>query len=143
MEKIHKQRLFEIAVAIIISGLVITTSVVWFTDLKKSARDERRESDIKQIQKELLSYFSENKEYPKTKELYNAVSLLPKDPADAEYSYENTGVDSYILGTCLEVPRSTEMQSYSRADAENYEITGASNSCTCASINAYCINQDL
>lgn len=143
MAKIHGAKLLEIAVATLIGGLIIATSVVWFLDLQKSARDTRRMTDIKQIQKSLFDYFSEHHEYPATKELYGATQGLPLDPSGAPYGYENINKDTYALGTCLESPRDASIKSYSSPDAENYEMSGAGIKCTCASINAYCISPDL
>jgi type II secretory pathway pseudopilin PulG len=143
MSKIYGMRLQELAVAVIIGGLVIATTAVWFIDFKKSERDARREGDIKQIQKELINYFSEHREYPATKELYSIVQGIPNDPNGGRYGYENVGGDSYVLGACLEGARGADVKSYSRADAENFEISGSGVSCTCASMNAYCINPDL
>ena len=143
MEKIHGTKLLEIAVASLIGGLIITTSVVWFLDFKKGSRDTQRMVDIKQIQKDLLNYFSEHREYPGTKDLYTVARGLPLDPDGEHYGYENINKDTYVLGTCLEGPRGTDIQSYSRADAENYEMKRTGKKCTCASINAYCVNPDL
>ena len=143
MEKIHGTKLLEIAVATLICGLVIATSVVWFLDLRKGSRDTQRMADIKQIQKDLLNYFSEHREYPETKDLYTVAQGLPLDPGGERYGYENINKETYVLGTCLESPRTADVQSYSRADAENYEMRGAGTKCTCASINAYCVNPDL
>ncbi len=143
MAKLHGTRLLEIAVATLIGGLIIATSVVWFLDLQKNARDTRRMTDVKQIQKSLFDYFSEHHEYPATKNLYSAAQGLPLDPNNGPYGYENINKDMYVLGACLESPRDASIKSYSSADAENYEMKGAGAKCTCASINAYCISPDL
>ena len=125
MAKLHGIELLEIVVATLIGGLIITTSVVWFLDIKKNSRDVQRIADIKQIQKDLSNYFSERREYPATKDLYGTTQELPLDPNGGRYGYENINKATYILGTCLESPRHEGIQSYSRDDAENYEMSGA------------------
>lgn len=143
MARINKVKILELVITTVIVGLIVATSFYWLSDYKKSKRDEQRITDIEQIQKDLVSYFSEHRTYPETTDFYNAISDLPMDPAGMKYSYEKVDNDSYVLGVCLENTRSADIQSYSKADAGNHEIGGGVSQCTCASINAYCVNQDL
>ena len=143
MARINKVKIFELVITTIIVGLIVVTSIYWFSDYRKAKRDEQRIADIEQIQKDLVSYFSEHRTYPETADFYNDISGLPMDPMGVKYSYEKMDNDSYVLGVCLEDTRSADIQSYSKADAGNHEIGDGASQCTCASINAYCVNQDL
>ncbi len=143
MARINKAKILEFAITAVIAGLIMATSFYWLSDYKKAKRDEQRITDIEQIQKDLVSYFSEHRTYPETSDLYSVISNIPSDPAGLKYSYEKMDTDSYVLGVCLEDTRSADIQSYSKADAGNYTLGAGASQCTCASINAYCVNQDL
>ena len=143
MARLNKVKILELVITTVVAGLIVVTTMYWFSDFKKANRDEQRIADIEQIQKDLVSYFSEHRTYPETSDLYNVISNIPSDPVGAKYSYEKMDTDSYVLGVCLEDTRSADIQSYSKADAGNYTMGSGASQCTCASINAYCVNQDL
>lgn len=143
MARINKVKILELIITTVIVGLIVVTTTYWFSDYKKSTRDAQRIADIGQIQKDLVSYFSEHRSYPETTDLYNVISNLPVSPSGVKYTYEKMDTDSYVLGVCLEDTRDANIQSYSKADAGNYVLGDGTSQCTCASINAYCVNQDL
>lgn len=126
-----------------IAVLIVSTLFMWFQGLLRERRDAQRSRDLKLIQKELIGYYSEQKQYPTTKDFPSVMGSIPTDPTGSAYTYVRVDSESYVLGACLEDSRTSDMESYSRADSETYEIGGGQLKCTCASLNSYCINQEL
>ncbi|MDD4901361.1 MAG: type II secretion system protein [Patescibacteria group bacterium] len=56
--------LVELLVVIAITGFLVTTAVVTLSNARIKARDARRISDIRQLQKALEMYYDQNNAYP-------------------------------------------------------------------------------
>ncbi|MFA6365327.1 MAG: type II secretion system protein [Candidatus Paceibacterota bacterium] len=138
--------LIEMLVVVAIVGLLSSTLLVGLGDARRKARDARRIADLRQVQNGLENYYSEQRQYPKADDLYTIIQGLPTDPqGNGQYAYHKITNDTYIVGACLEGDRPGDVQSYSRTDADTFEvgpIGGTSEipvTCTCASPNAYCV----
>ncbi|MFA6407636.1 MAG: type II secretion system protein [Candidatus Paceibacterota bacterium] len=137
--------LIEMLVVVAIVGLLSSTLLVGLGDARRKARDARRIADLRQVQNGLENYYSEERQYPKADDLYTIIQGLPTDPQSGQYAYYKITNDTYIVGTCLEGDRPGDIQSYSREDADTFEVGPIGStlevpvSCTCASLNAYCV----
>jgi prepilin-type N-terminal cleavage/methylation domain-containing protein len=137
--------LIEMLVVVAIIGLLSSTMLVGLGDARRRARDARRIADLRQIQNGLENYYSTNRTYPKSEELYDVISGLPADPQGGKYGYVRPNQSTYVLGACLEGPRAPEIQSYSKPDAADFDVSPQGSpmdtppTCTCESPNAYCV----
>jgi len=117
--------LVELVVVMAIIGILSGIIIASLDGARKSARDAKRVSDIKNIQLGLALYYSDNGRYPC--QIYANIanpacpnflgvymSTIPKDPAGADYSYASlvagsvpgigscNGAYRYHLGAALE-----------------------------------------
>lgn len=137
--------LIEMLVVVTIIGLLSSTILVGLDNARRRARDARRIVDLRQIQNGLESFYSSKRTYPDSGDLYDSITGLPTDPMSGQYAYHRINMSSYILGTCLENDRPTEIQSYSGPDASDYDVSPIGSTleippqCDCGSTNAYCV----
>ncbi len=132
--------LIEMLVVIAIIGLLSSTILVGLGDARARARDARRIADIRQIQNGLENYYSDNGFYPP--DLYSSVYGLPNDPLGGKYAYIRKSSQSYVVGACLEKPRSDEIPSYVSNDDDVSPVDDPQvppRSCTCADKSSYCV----
>ncbi|MEI7620482.1 MAG: prepilin-type N-terminal cleavage/methylation domain-containing protein [Candidatus Falkowbacteria bacterium] len=109
--------LIELLVSIAIIGAIISISMVSFSNVRQKARDTKRISDIKLIQKSLENYYRNEGSYPAS--LTPGQSLIgsssnvvytqvPENPyprndgncPDSNYIYQASG-NSYTIDFCL------------------------------------------
>lgn len=138
--------LIEMLVVVAIIGLLSSTILVGLTDARKRARDARRIADLRQIQNGLENLYTTAQTYPKSEDLYALMPDLPTDPQGGQYAYIRVNTNSYVLGACLENVRPAEIQSYSRPDADTFDVSPRESplqpptECACDSPNAYCVS---
>lgn len=105
--------LIELLVVISIIGVLVTLTMVSFTQSQKQARDTKRKSDLKQYQTALEAYANKNGgfSYPLTTDMEALCTALgitgtcPEDPKapDATYHYfSDSGGSEYLLYAVLE-----------------------------------------
>ena len=132
--------LIEMLVVVAIIGLLSSTILIGLGNARTRARDARRISDLRQVQNGLENYYVENRQaYPN--DAYNVVIGLPVDPQGGEYGYVRLSTQSYVLGTCLENDRSSDIQSF----IGNYDVSPVGSplipppACNCEDSNSYCV----
>ena len=132
--------LIEMLVVVAIIGLLSSTILVGLGNARSRARDARRISDLRQIQTGLENYYVEHDQsYPQ--QLYASIPGLSHDPQGGEYGYVRLSSQAYVLGTCLENDRTSDIQSV----AGGYDVSPVGSnkvpppSCTCDDANAYCV----
>jgi prepilin-type N-terminal cleavage/methylation domain-containing protein len=112
--------LIELLVVIAIIGILSSVVLASLNSARKKGRDARRISDIKQLQLALeLFYDSNGSEYPDALSQLapNFISVVPRDPQNVDYQYDNltsAGGDcttagtppcsNYVIGATLEDP---------------------------------------
>lgn len=65
LQRSHKgYTLVEIAIVIVVIGLLASIAVVAFNNVLKQARDDKRENDMKVLMEAMDSYYNENGNYP-------------------------------------------------------------------------------
>jgi prepilin-type N-terminal cleavage/methylation domain-containing protein len=109
-----KQKAFsivELLTVIAIIGILFSIVVGSTTASRSQARDNKRITDLKEIQLGLALYYDVNKAYPigtDTSILVTKLVLdkylpqIPNDPSGGQYEYTGTA-SAYCLGTKLEV----------------------------------------
>jgi len=98
--------LIELLIVITIIGILVSLVSTSFITAQKQARDGSRKTDLEQIRQALESYRSEWGIYPDTTtELApDYISVVPVDPKDGIYAYEDTdGGTYYNLCAALEI----------------------------------------
>lgn len=95
--------LIELLISITIIAILAALGLSGYAQVQRSARDSRRQSDLKLIQSALEQYHSDQHYYPSgstlPSPLINAgktyLTIVPKDPKDqSAYSYVSSGCDS-------------------------------------------------
>ncbi len=99
--------LIELLAVIAIIGILASIILASLSTARRKARDARRVADLKQIQLALELYFDANAAYPVTAgwEALIAptyISVAPKDPLTASYTYERCTSTLYHLGAAIE-----------------------------------------
>jgi len=111
--KSHGFTLIEILVVIAIMAILMSIIFGSITAARTKSRDNKRLSDVKEIQLALEQYFDANNAYPlsssNTFTASNAlapyVNPLPTDPSSgAGYYYASDGNSYFCVGTTLEDP---------------------------------------
>lgn len=109
-----KQKAFsivELLTVISIIGVLFAIVIGSTTASRSRARDNKRITDLKEIQLGLALYYDVNKAYPIGNDTSILVTKLvvdkylpeiPRDPAGGQYEYTGTAT-TYCLGTKLEV----------------------------------------
>ncbi|HUD04163.1 MAG TPA: prepilin-type N-terminal cleavage/methylation domain-containing protein [Candidatus Paceibacterota bacterium] len=114
--------LIELMIVIAIIGILITIVLESTSAARSSARDDRRLSDLKEVQVDLAQYYSAERSYPTATQYYSASpgdstalktlqsvltdtgDLPTTDPQGFSYGYYSSDGTSYCVGTNLEVP---------------------------------------
>lgn len=106
--------LVEIIVVIAIIGILTSFLVANFTNIKRTARDSERKSDLRGIQSALEIYRSDKGGYPTSLPLVNCgdswvdgatyIQTIPCDPLPPPYPQYDYSLSSgsYTLRSCLE-----------------------------------------
>jgi general secretion pathway protein G len=104
--------LIELLVVISIIGILISLSLVGFSETRKTARDSKRKSDLEQVRSALEIYRNEEKTYPADGSVKFGDALqgqdtymekLPKDPLPSyNYCYDQQDKNRYCLCAALE-----------------------------------------
>ncbi len=110
--------LIEILIVIAIIGIIISVSLISFSNVRQKSRDTKRISDIQLLQKSLEDYYRNEGSYPETltpgQKLVGAVSsstymqMVPQNPSpkndgacpNSDYAYILTGT-GYMIDFCL------------------------------------------
>ena len=113
-------------IVIAIIGILITIVLESTSAARASARDDRRLSDLKEIQVDLAQYYSGERSYPIATEYYSASpgdstalktlqsvltdtgDLPTTDPQGLSYGYYSSDGTKYCVGTNLEVQNQTD-----------------------------------
>lgn len=105
--------LIELMIVIAIIAVLSAIAMISYGNFLKSARDTRRQSDLKLIQSGLERYHADQKYYPATLSLTGYLNTIPTDPGtNIPYSYsaytpnvsECTQCTRYHLYATLENP---------------------------------------
>lgn len=139
-------------VVVAIVGLLSSVVLVGIGPARSRARDVRRIADIRQVQNGLEAYHSSAGRYPSTNNFYGrtgerVIPGLPTDPQGGEYAYIFSAPDGYVMGICLENNRTSEISSFTPANAGSFNVSPQNvpaeretpPTCTCADTNAYCV----
>ena len=130
--------LIEMLVVISLVGILMTISLIAFSQVKKNARDNKRKADLEQIRSSLEIYRTDCKTYPQTLSFggnltgaetnclgEEYLALVPNDPLSPTYAYSylRSSANNYFLCAYLETgsASSTACQSGCVA-ACNYEV---------------------
>ena len=108
--------LVEILVVIAIMGVLMTIIIASIANARAKSRDNKRISDLKEIQLALEQYYDQTNNYPSAPftsatNLYPYLPSMPTDPNTSQYySYDfSQTTTTFCLGTLLEVtPASTQ-----------------------------------
>ena len=125
--------LIEILIVVAIISILAGIVLIGLRPGLGSARDARRQAELKQIQTALQIYYNRFGSYPSALiDLINegVARTIPDDPSGAAYGYSTTGAD-YMLGTMFETPRSNSIK--------DHVNVGSAGAVTCTELNAYCI----
>lgn len=103
--------LIELLVVISIIAVLVSLSLVSFSETRKSARDSKRKADLEQIRSALEIYRNDVREYPSNlpfgapltsgSEVY--MEMVPKDPLTSQsYCYLRISSNEYCLCAAFE-----------------------------------------
>lgn len=105
--------LIELLVVITIIAILATIGLLYYSNFQKSARDARRQSDLKLIQSALEQYHADALSYPSLNNFVSPLSYngktylttIPNDPKSTQtYLYEVKDLgSSYCLYANLEI----------------------------------------
>lgn len=114
--------LIELLIVIAVLGVLTTIVVLRFTGVQDSARDAKRQSELKQYQTSLEVYANKNGNYPIQASATNVAGMCatfgltgcPDDPkAGQNYKYvSNASGTSYVLWAQLERPVTASTYEY-------------------------------
>jgi prepilin-type N-terminal cleavage/methylation domain-containing protein len=115
--------LIELLIVVAVLGVLATLVVIRFTGTQSSARDTRRQSDLKQYQNSLEVYANRSGSlYPVQSPAVNVAAICvalgvptcPDDPQGTNpYRYQSTASGaSYVMWTRLERPNSSGVNEY-------------------------------
>lgn len=93
--------LIEMLVVVAVVGLLSSVVVVGLSGAREKARDARRVADVRQIQNELETLYTDTTGYPAAGTGTGQITI-PSDPQGNIYLYEKVGNYSYKLGIALE-----------------------------------------
>jgi len=95
--------LIEMLVVVAVVGLLSSVVVVGLSGARAKARDARRVADVRQIQNELETLYTDADGYPESGDGTGDTIHIPDDPQGNPYQYVRTESNfSYELGIGLE-----------------------------------------
>lgn len=132
--------LIEMLVVVAIIGILSTFVLTELTGVRGNVRDTKRIADIRIIQAALEAYYERMDSYPV--DLYDEIFQIPYDPQrdpvtgePIKYGYtRRDGGESYVLGTCLELPRPAGIVHWET----NFKINMIIRECNCLGERVFC-----
>lgn len=129
--------LIELLMVISIIAILTLLATYSYNNAQIRARDAKRKSDVKNIQKALQLYFEDNDGYPTTidsTQIGTYINPIPSDPkTNSTYIYSPTGCTtnctSYTLTACLENPNDPTKEAVTNSicsTPSSYAITNPS-----------------
>lgn len=118
--------LIELLVVIVVIGILVALLLPNLFGPQERARDTQRKNDVKAIQQQLETYYSDNQHYPaelSTLSSEGYMEEIPEDPEGGAYTYapkDDSGTDCTAAADCATYELVADLENDNDTDAESY-----------------------